>query len=424
MASQIYFIGTREEVEHHAAPLSGRIDFKIIAPEEISSVATSGDLAIFYSEHFDRFRNAIRQLREQGVATLYLIDGILEWRNAWVNRPDEPACPFTMRPVLCDKVACIGAAQGRVLNSWGNAGKVEVVGIPRLERLNGLNKRSRGADEPFRLMVATAKCPSYTESDYENLRRSLTDIRDATNRAKDLEVVWRLTADWDKKLGIKNCLTSVQGEELATQLTTVDALVTTPSTTALESMLLELPTAIVDYNNCPGYFQSAWTITAANQVTPQINELRSPSNEKMLYQRQALTDALYTETSASDRLVELIEKMQHHLLTNSSDAFPDQMLAQPGSNLIEFDSASLFGRFEEFKIDDTTQLQTELAHSRREIEHLNSQLKQLKSELGEAHQIFDEINGHPIAGPIVKVRQKLLDMIQKFRGDSPRPETN
>ena len=122
--------------------------------------------------------------------------------------------------------------------------------------------------------------------------------------------------------------------------------------------------------------------------------------------------------------MELIEKMQHHLLTNSSDAFPDQMLAQPGSKLIEFDSASLFGRFEEFKIDDTTQLQTELAHSRREIEHLNSQLKQLKSELGEAHQIFDEINGHPIAGPIVKVRQKLLDMIQKFRGDSPRPETN
>ena len=97
--------------------------------------ACPGDVALFYSEHFDRFRDTCLQLKRRNVGTLYLIDGILEWRNAWETEADEIACPFTMRPALADKIACIGASQARVLDSWGNHGKTEVVGIPRLENL-------------------------------------------------------------------------------------------------------------------------------------------------------------------------------------------------------------------------------------------------------------------------------------------------
>ena len=352
-----------------------------------------------------------------------MIDGILEWRNAWVNRDDEPACPFTMRPVLCDKVACIGASQFRILQSWGNAGKVEIVGIPRLEKISSLKKRQRNDGEPFRLMVATAKCPSYTEQDRENLRRCLTDIRDFTSRTNDIEVVWRLTAGWDKKLGIENSLSSIDGSELAEQLPTVDAVVTTPSTTALESMLLGLPTAIVDYNNCPSYCQSAWRITAANQIENQINELRSPSEDKMLFQRQALADSLYLESSATQRLADLIQKMQEHLQSDETK-FAERLLPAVGDSIVAFDSAALFERYSEFQISDATRLQTELAHAKREIEHLNAELAQLQSELGEAHRIFEEINGHPIAGPIVKARQKIIDMVQKLRRNSAQPETS
>ena len=422
MSPQVFFVGTPDEVSHHAAPLDGLVDYQVVSPECISTVASSGDLAIFFSEHFDRFRDAIHQLRKMGVATLYLIDGILEWRNAWVNRADEPACPFTMRPVLCDKVACIGPSQFRVLQNWGNFGKTEIVGIPRLDYLRGLQKRERSSDQPFRLMVATAKCPSYTETDRENLKRCLTDIRDLTNRTNNVEVVWRLTADWDQKLSVDNSLSSVKGRELVDQLQTVDAVITTPSTTALESMILDLPTAIVDYNNCPVYCQSAWMITAATQVESQIGELLVPSEAKMLYQRQVLTDALFLESKSSHRLIALIQGMLEHRIAHPTSAFPEQILDKPKSLAVEFNSASLFDQFDEFKIDNVDELQTELAHSRREINHLNSQLKQLRNELAEAHQIFDEINGHPIAGPIVKVRQKLLQLVQKLRGSSPQAE--
>ncbi len=113
MAPQsIFFVGTQTEVGHHASPLQKRLANVVVAPpEDVLSTARPADLAIFSSEHFDRFRDACCQLKQRDVATLYLIDGILEWRNAWDNRKNEPACPWTMRPVLSHKVACIGPSQ-------------------------------------------------------------------------------------------------------------------------------------------------------------------------------------------------------------------------------------------------------------------------------------------------------------------------
>ena len=424
MSSQVFFVGTNREVAHHAAPFNNALNYQIIEPDAVVNHATAGDLAIFFSEHFDRFRNAIHQLREKRVATLYMIDGILEWRNAWENRGDEPACPFTMRPVLSDKVACIGPSQYRVLQNWGNNGKVELVGIPRLEPLKNLKKRQRDAS-PFRVMIATAKCPSYTENDRANLHRCLIDLKNHTD-AQGIEVIWRLTAGLEELLGVKNNLANVSGQDLADQLANVDALITTPSTTILESMLLDLPTAVVDYNNCPGYLRTAWSITSESQIETQIKELSSPPESKMMFQRQSLVDSLYLESNATNRMLDLIDHMQSHAERTNSLNFPANLLANSGPSVpsIGFNSAAAFPEYDEFKSSDLTMTQTELAHSRREIEHLQSEIRQLKSELGEAHQIFDEINSHPIAGPIVKVRQKLLETIQKFKESKPRPETN
>jgi hypothetical protein len=118
----VYFVGTEAEVQHHALPLRELLELQIISPAQACSHARPGDIALFFSEHFDRFRDCSRQLREQSVATIYAIDGILEWRNAWSHRADEPACPWTMRPAH-HKIACISGTSG-VLSEWGNRGLV------------------------------------------------------------------------------------------------------------------------------------------------------------------------------------------------------------------------------------------------------------------------------------------------------------
>ena len=80
MSQTVFFAGTHDEVAHHAAPLQSGISYEIVEPDQILERSKPGDLVVFFSEHFDRFRAACQQLRTNNVATLYMIDGILEWR--------------------------------------------------------------------------------------------------------------------------------------------------------------------------------------------------------------------------------------------------------------------------------------------------------------------------------------------------------
>ncbi|MCH2182972.1 MAG: hypothetical protein MK108_13285 [Mariniblastus sp.] len=426
MLQRVFFAGSTEEAGHHAAPLIEQMDITLAGPDEILADARAGDLVLFFSEHFDRFRHACRKLREKNVATLYLVDGILEWNNAWENRPEEPACPYTMRPVLSHKVACIGASQARILTSWGNADKVEVVGIPRFESLQQINK-SPADNDCFRLLVMTAKCPAFTESHRAKVIQSLRDLKrwieeNRTLAGKRVEVCWRLTGNLDQAVEVPNELNDLSGAELSAVLQRVDAVISTPSTAALEAQVLDIPTAILDYTNTPKYVRSAWTISAASHIEQVLKELVRPGESKRVLQRYLLQDALYQDGSATDRLSELIRAM----LDRASDClergedlqFPPRMLAHPASILassIGFEHRDLFANRPEFSQSNLTEIQAELAHSRREIDHLNRQIQQLQNELGQAHEIFEQIQKHPIAGPVVKLRQKLLDMFSNMK---------
>ena len=254
MKRQVYFVGSPREVAHHAAPIEreASVEVQVIAANEVVATANRGDIAVFFSEHFDRFRQAIVELKQKGVPTIYLVDGILEWRNAWENHLQEPACPFTMRPVLCDKVAVIGRSQARVLSSWGNAGKIELVGIPRLDGLaerwreNEDVKAAVDANPPFRVLVTSAKTPGFTPEQMEVTRQSLTDLKSwfDTNDVVDgraIEVTWRLTAGLEDRLAVTNQLSGLDGQELQDELANCDALITTPSTAMLEGMLQGKP---------------------------------------------------------------------------------------------------------------------------------------------------------------------------------------
>lgn len=426
--STVYFVGTHAEVAHHAAPLRTRVDLQIVEPDDVLKLAKPGDLAIFYSEHFDRFRHACQQLQTQQVATLYMIDGILEWRNAWVNRSDEVACPYTMRPVLADKVACIGNSQARVLETWGNVGKTEVVGIPRLDGFADRFPRTNLDSAKFRVLIMTAKSPAFTEQQYQAVRRGLEDLKFwladnvQLDDGRQVEFDWRLTGDLADEIGVTNQLANLTGGDLAQALAKVDAVITTPSTAMLEAMLLDIPVALLDYHNCPHYVSAAWDICSAEHIAPTLQQLSDPPETRMVFQRNQLGDAMQRIENASDRLVELISAMLE-LAAEQIDSdrssttlkFPAQILSSRAATPTEFNHQRLFPVAPEFANQDRTVLQIELSHARREIDHLHRQLAQAHSELDQAHQIFEQINNHPIAGPIVRIRQKMLDLMSAIR---------
>ncbi len=424
MQQSVFFVGTKDEVAHHAAPLTD-IDYDILAPEEVIAQAEPGDLAIFFSEHFDRFRNACNSLKSKNVATLYMIDGILEWRNAWDNRDDEPACPWTMRPVLSHKVACIGPSQARVLAAWGNAAKVEITGVPRFERLKLLasKPRQKQASE-FHLLVMTAKCPGFTDEQVSNTIQALSDLKGwfASNpslNGRDVKVTWRLTKDLNEEIGVENQLQDLTGEDFSTVLQSVDAVITTPSTAIIEAMVMNVPVATLDYNNTPQYITTAWQISAASQIARIVPELLNPDESRLFFQQTALRDSLHQANAIeqfSQLVMQMLETASQQVQTGKALEFSENMLNYKGFSEFPFlQHEKIFSNTGEFSIDDKRQLQSELGHARREIDHLHRQIKQLKSELQEAHEIFDQIQQHPIAGPVVRARQKLIDWFTAFK---------
>jgi vacuolar-type H+-ATPase subunit D/Vma8 len=70
---------------------------------------------------------------------------------------------------------------------------------------------------------------------------------------------------------------------------------------------------------------------------------------------------------------------------------------------------------EEFSRHDLAELQVELSHARREIRHLQQKQTQLLAELQQAHEIFEQIHRHPVAGPVVRIRQKVLEWLARLK---------
>ncbi len=433
-----YYVGSASQVATHAAPLQSKMDISILEADEVERVAQPGDLAIFFSEHFDPARKLIPALRAKNVGTLYLVDGILEWRNAWENRENEPAFPWTMRPALADKIGCIGPSQARILSSWGNTDKVEMAGLPRMDRLtekfrsldhsNPENDTDDGQSE-FRLLIMTAKWPGFTEEQIQNVRQGLLDLKEflATKpkiNGRVIRPIWRLTGDLEKSLGVKNELTELSGKQLNAILAEVDGVVTTPSTAMLEGMLHRLPVAILEYNNCPQYVPSVWQIRARGHIESVLHQLADPLPQKMQYQEFLLRDTLQTSFSATDRVVELIEKM-HLEMKQSLDAkkpitFSSRLLPAVEDRAIDFVHHEYYpNQWTSLEIEHD-QLRLELADQTHRLKICQSDLEQAQKELSEAHKILFSIEKHPIVGPIVKIRRKFLDFLASWR----RPKIN
>ncbi len=388
----VYYVGTEKEVAHHGKPFAAALDLKIVSSDRIVELAQPGDVCIFYNEYFPRFRQACTELKQRNCTTLYAIDGILEWRNSW----EAQSGLGVMRPVLSHKVATIGRSQTRILESWGNLGKCETVGIPRLDGLHNLQKPDRQSGQTLEILVMTAKTPSFTSEQHVQVEQSLNDLKhwfESHASINGVPVVprWRLTADLCQAIGVANELKNTTGSDLADVLLTTDAVVTTPSTAMLESMSLGIPVALLDYHNRPHYVPAAWRITAQEHIDTVMRELLDPAEPRMLYQETLLHDALECQSPATDRMVELIEsliRISHDLRAqNQPVAFPRRVLPdeQHGHHLPEaqFDLQQLYPEHACFSNPDLAALQIDLAKSQIEIECQRKQISHLEHRLAE-----------------------------------------
>ena len=353
-------------------------------PDPDRMLKAAPDILVCVNDFPYEIMRCIDAARAANIPSLVLQDGILEWRCQYEN----PTFGFgggapQHQPVIADKIACIGHQSARQIAAWGNAHKVEVTGMPRMDYLLDYEvtpPRSPGK----RVLVMTAKKPGFTPGQIDTTLRSLRDVKKHFDSRDDVEVVWRITKQLHLELGVQNQLQELASQDLVRILAQVDAVITTPSTAMLEAMLLSRPVAALDYHNVPRFVPTAWTISAQEHIPCVVDELLSPGAAKIKFQEDCLRDCLWLEDKGSARVGKLIEKMvtaaRESRVSNSLFALPPYLLdappvSVPPTGQQHMELAKFYPRQEIFKETNLQALQIRYARLDKEYEKLRDQLR-------------------------------------------------
>ncbi|MDB6027437.1 MAG: hypothetical protein JWM68_3660 [Verrucomicrobiales bacterium] len=347
-------------------------------------VNASPDIVLCVNDYPFDIARCLDAAREQRIPSLDLQDGILEWRCQFENSLFGAGGGAPQhQPVLADKIACIGQQSLRQIAAWGNAAKVELTGMPRLDQLcssRGVSQKSEGT----RVLVMTAKNPGFTPAQRETTIRSLNDLKGYLDSQPQIQTLWRVSRGVADILGVRNQLSEVCTAELRTAVEQVDAVITTPSTAMLEAMLLHKPVAALDYHNVPSFFQTAWRISAPDHIHGVIRELLEPSVAKLAYQSEILADSLICDGCASHRVRRLMEKMVAVAKNSGRNdlCFPTDLLDQ--QNTYHFfqpkRSAELYPGHSVFEENNLESLRVRLARAASENARLKAENIDLKRQ--------------------------------------------
>lgn len=378
--------------------------------------------------------HTLRQLTEtQPFPILILADGILEYRNVYEHPELAEGCIF--QPLMGHKLACLGRAQARLVESWGNVGKCEIVGLPRLDPFLLEQPPAVRTAGPFRLLVATANTPFFNDLQREAVVESLLHLKqrlEANGRVngRKMEVTWRLTGGLDRDLGLELSPEGKARPSLSQAIDKSDAVITTPSTLYLESVLKRRPTAILDFYNSPNFLSAAWTINAPRHVNAILSELAHPPVAKLLFQETELHNQLACFSPAIPRMIELVLAMmragEDARRAGQPLSLPHRILADPlhGFAPVEpqFDLTQLFPTNEAFAQQDRARLQVELNLARERIGSLPQELEEMRQRAlelnGKNHRLTQQLREQ--SERFEKMRQNYQQLRERWRRRRPR----
>lgn len=191
-------------------------------------------------------RWALRQAHAFGATTVLLMDGVLEYRNTFHN-------PFVesnfLRPTLAHIVACAGPMDEALLRSWGN--DAVATGLPRIHAAFSAPLPPPDSGRPA-ILIATANRPAFNAEERTRLLTALRLLQQELSR-RALRPIWRLTGGLEIDLGVHN-----DTRALRDCLSDASAVLTTPSTLAIEAMAAGRPTMLIHPQPGPLWQRTPW----------------------------------------------------------------------------------------------------------------------------------------------------------------------
>jgi hypothetical protein len=287
------------------------------------------DAVIISDEWAPQVRACIAACKLKGVPTFHILDGVIRWKNLFENPRSlvpENGTPF-MRPLMSDMTFVMGDLQAAVLRWLGNT-MICVSGLPRFASYEP--KSCSFGDHPHpRLLLASSNRPWYTESQRDFFIPSfqrLLDVlkRDCASLGVPLHCRLSPLVEWE------NVEPAWLGPHppFHEQLQSCSALITTPSTIAVEAMLLGIPTLIFDPWADPILTPSPWVADHANAVSTLLPSLLSPSKEKASLQDFILHLTVRDSRNSTELIVNVIAQeveKRRAQFSGSTSQQPDQV---------------------------------------------------------------------------------------------------
>lgn len=315
------------------------IEVRVLADFDVQQpIPADIDLLVTHNHHRWDELAVLRQAMTAGDrGVLVLSDGILEFRNSWQNF-NIPAGSL-LQPALAHKIATIGPAQTRWLESWGNHGCCETVGLPRLDTaavahgwyavaasgsagvtagsanrsLTAPHPSTRDMTQPACLLICSARTPAFSEAQWAVTLAQFRAFADYLrshpphHQGRPVSVRWRVAERISAELNLPS--ESLSDGPITAALEQASAVITMPSTVQLEAMLYRRPVATLDFFQVPNYVPAAWQITAVEHFGSIIPQLFEPCPVRQFYQDSLLRDQLWCTSSASERMWTLIANM-------------------------------------------------------------------------------------------------------------------
>lgn len=305
----------------------------VVVDETFQFTAPYPDIVLTVSDWRAEIARVLLEAKTLKIPTLLFQDGTLDWIIQ--NEGDKyggSGGATHFHPILTDKIAVMGHQSARVIASWNDASKVEVVGFPILQdeidsakryRVEAKNKKK----DSYTVLVTSTRQGWFCERQKTAFVQALKDLKTYFLSQEDVKVNWRLSRNLAKLIGVENEMKVKESVELVPLIKEADLVISAQSTVVVEAMIHGKPVAIIDYLNVPQYYGTSWVINAKSEIESTVNSMLKPELNRMLYQDYQMQDILYLDSSSIERSKLLINKMVSFRRENQNANFPSNMLS-------------------------------------------------------------------------------------------------
>jgi hypothetical protein len=274
-----------------------------IVPPWEESLDGKVDALIISCDQHSATRLAIHAAKQRGIPVFHILDGVIDWRTTFENPKfdlDHGGVPL-FQPLLADHVFALGQMQKRQFEWMGNS-QVHALGFPRFDNIQRKPCRFGPVHARAQILVATANTPWVTAAQKQRVVEEFRGLKAVLRSPGEATFKFRISQELADEVGISPDRTG----DSQSVLQDSSAIITTPSTLAIEGMLAGVPTLIFDPFGFPALTPSAWTATSYSSVSNALESLICPTEQQAIYQNFLLEQMVSSEGKSAERIASFI----------------------------------------------------------------------------------------------------------------------